>query len=63
AQSDSIASKGGKVVLRATNGKDGKLNIAPVMFGKKDSKKEDKKDVKNEVKKDEKKDKEKNPKK
>ncbi|MGB3076459.1 MAG: AsmA-like C-terminal region-containing protein [Chitinophagales bacterium] len=63
AQSDSIASKGGKVVLRATNGKDGKLNIAPVMFGKKDGKKEDKKDVKNEVKKDEKKDKEKNPKK
>jgi hypothetical protein len=35
ALSDSAARKGGNLTLRASNGKDGELKIAPVIFGKK----------------------------
>jgi hypothetical protein len=34
-QSDSAARKGGNLLLRTTYGKDGKLSITPVIFGKK----------------------------
>jgi len=37
-QADSVARKGGNLVLRATNGDDGNLKIAPVIFGKKKKK-------------------------
>ena len=40
ALSDSAAKKGGNLVLRASNGDDGNLKIAPVVFGKKKKKKE-----------------------